>query len=106
MLTAFIRFWPILVPLIIFIVWYINARHNLDIKVIDQFRERRSKYLMYALISSAVIAIICSGVYVLSRKDNTQQEYFPARVENGQLIPASFRERPVEKHYHGVNSGE
>jgi hypothetical protein len=94
MLTALIRFWPILVPLIIFIVWYINARHNLDIKVIDQFRERRAKYLMYALISSAVIAIICSAVYVLSRQDNTHQEYVPARVENGQLIPSSFRERP------------
>ena len=90
MISGLLKFWPALLPLAVFVIWYIFARRKLDIKVIDLFYERQAKYRFYTIVSTAVIFAVCAVGYILTRENNTDAKYIPAKFENGQLVPAHF----------------
>ena len=64
MLKIILKCWPAFTPIIIFTIWYLfTTFKNKDIKVYDEFLEKKKRYMYLTLIFTC-IAIISMGVYL------------------------------------------
>lgn len=79
------RFWPALLPLIIYIIW-----HRLAVK--RALKEGtppphfRDKPLYWAVISSLCVAALCF-VFMGLTHEAVQGNYVPPMVKDGKIIP-------------------
>jgi hypothetical protein len=88
MLKVLIKFWPVLVPFIIFVYWFFkhkkkHAGSNLNKKV----RDERVKAFTIATISSFFIALIMIVVGMFTLEKNKGEKYIPAKLQDGVIIP-------------------
>ena len=79
------RFWPVLIPLIVYWLWWKNAhaKAKKDGTPAPLFREGP---WYWAVLSSLVIAGLCFVVLGLSH-GGEKGAYVPPHVEDGRVIP-------------------
>lgn len=79
------RFWPVLIPLIIYWVWLkrVGRKATIEGKPVLRFRDGP---WYWAVLSSLLIAV---GIFVMlgSELHEGRGTYVPAHMENGKLIP-------------------
>ncbi len=85
-----LRFWPVLIPLIIYCLWYlfIGRKITIDGKPAMRFRDGPWYWAVLASLLTGV------GIFVIAGFDAapTKGTFVPARIENGTLIPAHIDE--------------
>ena len=84
MIRLIIRFWPVLLPLTIYVIWFLLAKRKAE-KAGEELPKFTEGPWFWILISSLLIAIAC---FVLWWVETPSQDgvYVPAHMENGQLI--------------------
>lgn len=63
MVKIIFKLWPALTPILIYLLWLMIASRKKDIKVKDEFLEKKQKYRFYALSSCGFIAIFMMIIY-------------------------------------------
>jgi len=86
MLKLFLfRFWPVLIPLLVYAWWFRRARRKASIDGKPTLLFRDTPWY-WALLSSLVLAIICFMVMSLERTEQ-KGNYIPPHLENGMVVP-------------------
>lgn len=74
MLKIILKFWPAFTPVLIFTIWYLfTTFKNKDIKVYDEFLEKKKRYMYFTLIVSCII-IIAMAIYLALSEPATDRE--------------------------------
>lgn len=79
MLKIILKFWPAFTPVLIFVIWYLfTTFKKKDIKVYDEFIEKKKRYMYLTLIFTC-IAIISTGVYLALSEPATDRSIVEGR---------------------------
>jgi hypothetical protein len=80
-----LRFWPVLIPLIVYWLWIRNVRRKALAagKSAPLFREGP---WYWAVLASLLTAALCFVLLGLSEKP-VKGDYVPPHLENGKIIP-------------------
>ena len=83
MIKIFIKFWPVLLPAMIAVVYifYIRIRQEGPMGY-----SAREKLWFLVALASLIIAIGCAIFFGLTNSPSTSGTYVPAHVEDGKLI--------------------
>ena len=80
-----LRFWPVFIPIIIYIIWLyrVGRKATIDGKPIMRFRDGP---WYQAVLASLLIGIGCLLVLGVS-VEGGKGEYVPPHMKNGEMIP-------------------
>ena len=84
-----LRFWPVFIPLLVYIIWMIRVR-KVARKVGDPLPDFRDGPWFWALIATLCVAVIMFISLGLS-KESVTGEYVPPHVEDGKMIPGKVQ---------------
>ena len=86
------RFWPVLIPLIVYWLWYRThvAKAIKDGKPAPRFRDGP----WYWLVLSTLLAAVGCFIWWGASTEQVQGRYIPAHMENGTLIPGHVEPNP------------
>lgn len=84
----FTRFWPVLIPIIVYLLWMAWRRRKAT-KAGHEIPTWLDGPWLWAVVSSALIGIGCFIILGLSQ-DRVDGTYIPAHMEKGRLIPGSI----------------
>lgn len=90
MIKLLIRFWPVLVPLLLYLVWFLFFRKKREAEEVTPQWE--AWFWIGTLVVSLLIAIVMLVIMGVSTPSDTEGTYVPAKYEDGKIIPA-HRER-------------
>lgn len=93
MIKLLIKFWPILIPLGLFALWYMTAgkkRRAVESREVTSALE--AKLWNWTLLISLMVGVGCLLWVGLSSESNTDATYVPPKYENGQVIPGHMIE--------------
>lgn len=79
------RFWPALLPLLVYWLWFLRARRLAQKKgeTLPKFRDGPWYRIVLASFAVAFICFLAMGL----QAKRTKGEYTPPHMENGQLVP-------------------
>lgn len=79
------RFWPVLIPLVVYYLWHMNARRKAKKSgaALPHFRDGP---WYWAVLASLLIAVACFLFLGLTHAENSGN-YVPPHMENGTLVP-------------------
>lgn len=83
-----VRFWPVLLPILIYLLWLVLARRKAHKKgdPLPTFFDGPWIWTVVATLALAIGGFVFLGA--LSTKDNsTEGRYVPAKVIDGKIIP-------------------
>lgn len=86
------RFWPVLIPLAVYLLWWETVAR----KAVREGRPRphfREGPLFRLVLAMLVVAILCF-LFLGARMDEVKGEYVPPHMENGVMVPGQIREHP------------
>lgn len=85
------KFWPALIPLLIFGMWYLFIyKPRANKKKGDKLPPHIQRLQTLTLLSSLVIAIVMILVLMVSVDENREEDFVPSRIEDGKLVPGHF----------------
>lgn len=84
-----LRFWPVLIPLIVYWVWMWRARHTAR-KIGEPMPAFRDGPWFWALIASLSIAVVIF-IFIGSGHDENRGTYVPPHMENGKIVPGEIK---------------
>lgn len=81
-------FWPALIPLILYTLWYLWAKRRIEegqnpLKWTDG-------PLIYAVMLTMGIVLLCFGFLIYANTAKTGEHYVPAHIENDKLVPSKI----------------
>lgn len=79
------RFWPVLIPLVVYWLWHIRAK-RIAIKSGAPVPHFRDGPIYWAVLASLLTAVLCFLFVGLTHEEN-DGKYVPPRLENGTLVP-------------------
>lgn len=79
------RFWPVLIPLIVYLLWHHHMRKKARKAGEPEPRFRDGPWF-WAVLASLLIGMVCFLVLGLSAERRTGN-YIPPHMENGVLVP-------------------
>ncbi len=84
------RFWPALLPLLLYVLWYLVVRHKAVMaqKDIPHFR---SGPVYWMIIATLLIAAACFVTLALTQSQ-VRGVYIPPHMEHGVLVPGEVKE--------------
>lgn len=85
----FLRFWPVLIPLLVYAIWMRNMRARAR-KTGEPIPDFRDGPWFWALIASLSIAVIIFLFLGLGHEEN-RGTYVPPHMENGKIIPGEIK---------------
>jgi len=79
------RLWPVLIPLLVYVIWMIAVRRKARLKgePLPHFREGP---WFWAVVTSLAIGIVLFLSFGLSHEEN-KGTYIPPRTVDGKIIP-------------------
>lgn len=83
------RFYPVLIPLLLYLVW-LNIVRRRARKSGEPIPEFRDGPVFLLLVSSLLIGILCFLVLAFSM-DSIKGNYEPSRMEGERVIPAQIK---------------
>ncbi|MCH2546962.1 MAG: hypothetical protein MK052_05080 [Alphaproteobacteria bacterium] len=89
-----VRFWPVFIPVLLYLLWLYLARRKADKNGEKKptFFEGPWLWTLVATLALAVGAFMILGA--VSNDGNTSGKYVPARVVDGEIIPAHTEPAP------------
>jgi hypothetical protein len=89
MFRLFIEFWPVLLPLVLYILWMLRRRRR-AVKAGETVPEWREGPWMWAIV--ATFLLIMGGLLILglSAESNRDSAYKPTQLKDGKLIQERF----------------
>lgn len=89
MLSYLLRFWPILLPIIIYLVWLFIARNKAKKAGEEVLPGLTDGPWVWAVAATFVLA---AGFFIFMGLSSTPTDssYSPARMENGKLVPGKI----------------
>lgn len=87
MLKILIKFWPAFVPIVLYMLWFLFFRKKKDTEKVPAWE---AKLWVWTLATALVIAILCIVVMAFSVEQNTDSDYVPAYMEDGELVPGKL----------------
>ena len=86
-----LRFWPVLLPLIVYMIWLhvVGRKATIDGKPVLRFRDGP---WYWVVLSSLLIGIGCLMLLGSSVQD-VKGHYTPPHLEHGQMIPGAVDDR-------------
>ncbi len=79
------RFWPVLLPLLVYGVWMMYVRRS-ALKRGDPAPHFREGPWFWAVVTSLVLGIVILLATGLSHGEN-KGDYVPPHMENGEIVP-------------------
>ncbi len=89
MTKLLIKFWPVFLPLVIMVVWFLFFKKRAPE---DKLPQWESRLWFITLVSALLIALLMLVVMALSQHKQVHENRVPARYENGKII----RDAPIE----------
>lgn len=79
------RFWPVIIPLVIYMIWFkrVERKAVREGKAKPLFREGPWYWLVIATLGVALLCFIFLGASI----DNVKGSYVPPHMENGVMVP-------------------
>lgn len=112
LLKLLLKIWPALVPIIIYILWFlvfkkilkksgkdkvingefqdVNNKKNEARKELDQSFSLKDPKFIAIIYLSLITAIICFLVFAITSTVKRSGKYEPAELKNGDIIPAKL----------------
>lgn len=86
------RFWPALIPFLLYVLWFIVVRHKAVMagKEPPRFRDGPMYWMVIATLLVAGLCFVALGM----SQSGVKGKYIPAHMENGKLIPAQVKAEP------------
>lgn len=86
------RFWPALIPLLLYVLWFFLVRRKavMSGRVPPRFGDGP---IYWVLISTLLIAALCLAALGVSQQA-VKGEYIPPHMDHGRLMPSQVREEP------------
>ncbi|MBY0407592.1 MAG: hypothetical protein K2Q01_07860 [Rickettsiales bacterium] len=86
------RFWPVLLPLVVYVLWLKLAgrREEKAGRPRPRFSEGPLYWLLFSMLGVAVLCFLFLGATMEGQKG----EYVPPHVENGVMVPGEVRQAP------------
>jgi hypothetical protein len=83
------RFWPALVPFLLYVIWFLVVRHKaiMEGKPEPHFKDGP---LYWMIITSLLIAAVCFMLLAMVQQGN-KGEYIPPYMDNGKMMPSQIR---------------
>jgi hypothetical protein len=88
MLAGLLKFWPVLIPFLLYFGWLAFARARAKKLGLPLTRFTDGPWVM-TLIASLIVAVLCFIVWGLSF-EATSGDYIPPHVENGNIVPGGI----------------
>lgn len=88
MLKVLIKFWPILIPFVIFVVWYFKHKKKSGGESKKKIRNERIKAFTVATFCSFLIALLMVIIGMIFNKEQNGGVYVPPKFKDGKIIPA------------------
>ena len=80
-----LRFWPVLIPLIIYLIWMLRVRRKAR-KAGEPIPHFREGPWFWAVVASMALGILIFLFFGLSH-ESVKGEYTPPHMENGKIVP-------------------
>ncbi len=89
MIKLLIRFWPLLLPLLLFGLWwlYMRRKHGKEALEEGPLAERKRKLFMVALVTTLLGAVVLAFGFWFYTDANAPTRYAPATYQDGVLVP-------------------
>ena len=84
------RFWPVLMPLFAYWLWWRNVGRKATIEGKPVIRFRDGPWY-WAVLSSLLVAVGCFVFLSEESTKGTKGTYIPAHMENGVLVPGQVQ---------------
>jgi len=84
-----LRFWPVLIPLLVYVLWMINVRSRAR-KAGEPLPHFRDGPWFWAVVASLCLGIAIFLFLGLSHESN-KGEYLPPHMENGKIVPGQVK---------------
>lgn len=88
MIKVLIKFWPVLIPFAIFIIWYFKHKKKVSGESKKKIRNERIKAFSTATICSFLIALVMVIIGMLFNTQQRGEVYVPPKFKDGKIIPA------------------
>lgn len=102
MLKALLKFWPALVPILLFGVWFLFLRRKSQGN--EKLAAWESNLWLWTLLASLLILILTVGFMLYENGQSNKGTYVPAQFKEGKLIPGQVV--PEEKNAEDSNTEE
>ena len=81
------RFWPVLIPFVVYIIWLrrVGSKATIDGKPVLRFRDGP---WYWVVLSSLLIGIGCL-LLLGSSEENQKGDYVPPHMKDGKMVPGS-----------------
>lgn len=89
MLMILARFWPVLVPVVLYLIWH-EIRNRKAVKAGDERRPLHDgpwRWMVSATVALAFGLVLWFG---LTEEPRTHTGYQPAKIHDGKLLPGQF----------------
>ena len=86
------RFWPVLIPLVVYFIWLQVVGHRKQKAGLPRprFSEGPVYWLLFSMLAVALFCFLVLGASL----DNVKGEYVPPHMENGVMVPGRVVEAP------------
>lgn len=95
MIKIITSLWPVLLPLMVYAVWFIFFRKKREAD--EPVPEWEKKLWLWTFLASALIALIYMVVFSMGTEENKTGKYTPAHYENGKLIPGKITDKETSR---------
>jgi len=83
-----LRFWPVLIPLLVYVIWMISVRNRAK-KIGATLPRFRDGPWFWAVVASLLVAVVMFLWIGLNHPEN-RGDYVPPHMENGKLVPGKI----------------
>lgn len=70
MIKILTHIWPVIIPVVIYLQWYLRNYYRKDIKVKDELLIAKRNYTIFTIISIALIGLAMALFYLLSAESS------------------------------------
>lgn len=86
MIKILIKFWPVLVPFLVYGVWYLRQRRGRELLIV-QLSEREARLWRWTLYAALLVLVMCAGWLAMTIHATESGIYHPATLQNGVIVP-------------------
>ena len=86
------RFWPVLLPLLAYMLWMTLMRRR-AVKAGEERPRFRDGPVYWMVMSTLGVAVLCF-FFLAVGIDDEKGEYVPPHMENGVMVPGKIKEKP------------
>jgi hypothetical protein len=89
MTAILMRFWPVLLPLVLYLIWHEWRNYHAKKAGQERYALRDGPWL-WAVAATLGLAVAVVLWFGLSSEPRTHTAYQPAEIKDGKLIPGQF----------------